>query len=97
MTALAFPLVAAGSIQASLVSAAVVENSLSPGSVVNISPEMTGCPQAGSYVDCRDAWSTRWHGRAIGRGVGLIRMMNELLNMMLSPNNGSPIAHSQLD
>ena len=65
MTTLALPLVAAGSIQASLASAAVIENAFSPGCVVNISPEMTGCPRAGSCVDRRDAWSTRWHGQAI--------------------------------
>jgi hypothetical protein len=47
MTALALLLVAAGSIQVSLASAAVIENAFSPSSVINISPEMTGYPRAG--------------------------------------------------
>ena len=47
MTSLALPLVTTGSIQVSLVSAAVIENAFSPGSVTNISPEMTGYPRAG--------------------------------------------------
>ena len=62
MTILALPLVAAGSIQVSLANAAVIENTFSPGVVLNISPETTGCPRAGSSVDRRDAWSRRWRG-----------------------------------
>jgi pyruvate kinase len=59
------PRVAAGSIQVSLTNAAVIENSFSPGSVVNISPETTDCPQAGFCAGRRGGWSTRWRGRAI--------------------------------
>ena len=47
MTALALVLGAAGSIQVSLAGVAVIENAFSPGSVINISPEMTGYPRAG--------------------------------------------------
>ena len=54
VTDLALPLVAAGSIWVGLASAAVIENAFSRGSGINISPEMTGCPRAGSYVDRRD-------------------------------------------
>jgi hypothetical protein len=47
MTAFALLLVATGSIQLGLARAAVTENASSPGSVTNISSEMTDYPRDG--------------------------------------------------